>query len=194
MAAAPKILNLVIACFSKTRRAPRGSKRSEKSNTRRGFASSLDRSGDQQRQMFRLLSSCLSSFCCSASYIDCCCCSVCSAEEPGENCWVWGCKWPIGAPSGTAVVEPSSGSALPTALPRTRALPRTAMVRRVERMDHSIEIERKSGLTMSEFVLLPSCITTYPSISGPISVSTKYDFIFRSADHAGLIQLELYTC
>jgi hypothetical protein len=59
---------------------------SERSGTRKRFLSSLDYRV-QHRQMFRLLSSCLSSFCCAASNIDCCCCSVCSAGERGENCW-----------------------------------------------------------------------------------------------------------
>src|SRR6476620_8354419 len=87
--------------------------------------------------MFNCLSSCLSSFCCSASYIDICCCSVCSAGERGENCWARGCKWPMGA-LGTVVKELAGGSAL-TALPDTRAIPSTNVMIRVERMDYSVE-------------------------------------------------------
>src|SRR5262249_48949822 len=64
--------------------------------------------------MFRLLSSSLSSFCCSASNVDIRSCSVCSGCESGENCGACGCKWPIGA-SGTAV----AGSAFAIALPQT---------------------------------------------------------------------------
>jgi hypothetical protein len=45
-------------------------------------------------------------------------------------------------------------------LPRTRAPPRTAVVRRIERMDHSTEIERKPEPTISEVVSLPSCMTS----------------------------------
>jgi hypothetical protein len=55
-------------------------------------------------------------------------------------------------------------------------------------MDHSTEIGRKLEPAMSEFVRLLSDMTDQPNISRPISVSIKYDFIFRSADHAGLMQ------
>jgi hypothetical protein len=44
---------------------------------------------------------------------------------------------------------------------------------------------------MSEFVWFPSGMTDQRSISRPMSVSTKYDFIFRSADHAGLMPSSL---
>ena len=52
---------------------------------------------DQQRQMFRLRSSSISSLCCSALKVDIRSCSTCSAPESGESGRARGCRWPIGA-------------------------------------------------------------------------------------------------
>src|SRR5260370_31103213 len=87
-----------------------------------------DRGGNQHRQMFNRLSSSSSILCCSASNVDIRCCSACSAGERGENCCARGCKWPIGA--GNTAVE----AANEPVSPKTRVLPTTATVRRIERM------------------------------------------------------------
>ena len=64
----------------------------------------------------------------------------------GGTGWDRGCRWPIGA-CGTVVAGFVIGSAWPAVPPRTRALSRIAVARRVLRMDHSAEIGTKLGLT-----------------------------------------------
>jgi hypothetical protein len=61
-----------------------------------------------------------------------------------KTCCARGCKWPVGAPLGTVVAESATGWALTAALPETASvLARANVMRRIERMDRSAEIERK---------------------------------------------------
>src|SRR5216684_2488379 len=133
--------------------------------------------GHQHRQMFNRLSSSSSSFCCSASKIDICCCSACSAAECEESCCARGCKWPIGA-VGTPVIVPAIDWAKTAPLPDTASvLARASVTRRVKRMDYSVEIEGKFKCDLVRHVPVAIVLADQPNMHGPMAASIKYGFI-----------------